>query len=50
MDDQRPGYRPDFPRSIREDLILQTHQKMGLQHAALTGTIATYMIRGPSGI
>jgi error-prone DNA polymerase len=41
-----PDIDLDFPRSIREDLILQTHQKWGWQHAALTGTIATYMIRG----
>ena len=36
----------DFPRSIREELILRTHQKWGWQHAALTGTVATYMIKG----
>jgi len=41
-----PDIDLDFPRSIREDLILRTHQKWGWQHAALTGTIATYMIRG----
>ena len=37
-----PDIDLDFPRSIREDLILRTHQKWGWQHAALTGTIATY--------
>jgi error-prone DNA polymerase len=41
-----PDIDLDFPRSIREDLILRTHQKWGWQHAALTGTIATYQIRG----
>jgi error-prone DNA polymerase len=41
-----PDIDLDFPRSIREELILRTHQKWGWQHAALTGTIVTYQIRG----
>ena len=41
-----PDIDLDFPRSIREDLILRTHEKWGWQHAALAGTIATYQIRG----
>jgi error-prone DNA polymerase len=41
-----PDIDLDFPRSIREELILRTHKKWGWQHAALTGTIATYMIKG----
>ncbi|MBN1367318.1 MAG: DNA polymerase III subunit alpha [Dehalococcoidales bacterium] len=41
-----PDIDLDFPRTIREDLILRTHQKWGWQHAALTGTIATYMVKG----
>jgi error-prone DNA polymerase len=41
-----PDIDLDFPRSIREDLILRTHQKWGWQYAALTGTIATYQVRG----
>ena len=41
-----PDIDLDFPRSIREDLILRTHQKWGWRHAALAGTIATYMIKG----
>jgi error-prone DNA polymerase len=41
-----PDIDLDFPRSIREELILRTHKKWGWQHAALTGTIATYQIRG----
>jgi error-prone DNA polymerase len=41
-----PDIDLDFPRSIRETLILRTHQKWGWEHAALTGTIVTYMIRG----
>jgi error-prone DNA polymerase len=41
-----PDIDLDFPRSIREDLILRTHQKWGWENAALTGTIATYQIKG----
>jgi len=41
-----PDIDLDFPRSIREELILRTHEKWGWQHAVLTGTIATYQIRG----
>ncbi|MDD5339236.1 MAG: OB-fold nucleic acid binding domain-containing protein, partial [Dehalococcoidales bacterium] len=41
-----PDIDLDFPRSIREELILRTHQKWGWQHAVLTGTVATYMIKG----
>jgi len=41
-----PDIDLDFPRSIREELILRTHQKWGWEHAALTGTIVTYQIKG----
>ena len=41
-----PDIDLDFPRNIRENLILKTHQKWGWDHAALTGTIATYQIKG----
>jgi error-prone DNA polymerase len=41
-----PDIDLDFPRSIREELILRTHQKWGWRHACLTGTIATYQIKG----
>lgn len=41
-----PDIDLDFPRSIREDLILRTHKKWGWERAALTGTIATYKIKG----
>ena len=41
-----PDIDLDFPRSIREELILRTHAKWGWEHAALTGTIATYQIKG----
>ncbi|MBI2859563.1 MAG: hypothetical protein HYX90_10835 [Chloroflexi bacterium] len=34
------------PAAYREDLILKTHQKWGWRHAALTGTIATYQVKG----
>jgi error-prone DNA polymerase len=36
-----PDIDLDFPRSIREDLILRTHDKWGWRRAALAGTIAT---------
>lgn len=41
-----PDIDLDFPRTIREDLILRTHRKWGWDHAALAGTIATYMVKG----
>ncbi|XUX00879.1 MAG: DNA polymerase III subunit alpha [Dehalogenimonas sp.] len=41
-----PDIDLDFPRSIREDLILRTHGKWGWRNAALAGTIATYQIKG----
>jgi error-prone DNA polymerase len=41
-----PDIDLDFPRTIREELILRTHRKWGWDHAALTGTIATYMVKG----
>jgi len=41
-----PDIDLDFPRSIREELTLRTHQKWGWEHAALTGTIATYQVKG----
>ena len=41
-----PDIDLDFPRSIREELILRTHRKWGWRYAALTGTIATYQIKG----
>jgi error-prone DNA polymerase len=41
-----PDIDLDFPRSIREELILRVHQKWGWRNAVLTGTIATYQIKG----
>jgi len=41
-----PDIDLDFPRSIREDLILRVHEKWGWERAALTGTIGTYQIKG----
>ncbi len=41
-----PDIDLDFPRNIREELILRIHRKWGWRHAALTGTIATYRING----
>ncbi len=41
-----PDIDLDFPRSIREELILRTHHKWGWDHASLTGTICTYQVKG----
>jgi error-prone DNA polymerase len=41
-----PDIDLDFPRSIREELILKTHAKWGWQYAALTGTFGTYQVKG----
>jgi error-prone DNA polymerase len=41
-----PDIDLDFPRSIREELILRTHEKWGWQYAALTGTFGTYQVKG----
>jgi len=36
----------DFPRNIREELILAVHREWGWDRAALTGMRSTYMIKG----
>lgn len=36
----------DFPREIREELILRVHKRKGPKFAALTGMISTYKVRG----
>lgn len=36
----------DFPREIREELILRVHRRKGPEFAALTGMISTYKVRG----
>ncbi|MBM3959682.1 MAG: DNA polymerase III subunit alpha [SAR202 cluster bacterium] len=41
-----PDIDLDFPRNIREELILRVHQKWGYERAVLTGMISTYKIRG----
>lgn len=41
-----PDIDLDFPRNIREELILRVHQRYGWDHAALTGMIDRYRIRG----
>ncbi|MBI4301680.1 MAG: DNA polymerase III subunit alpha, partial [Chloroflexi bacterium] len=41
-----PDVDLDFPRNIREGLIKRVHEKWGWQHAALTGMIDTYQIKG----
>jgi error-prone DNA polymerase len=44
--DRAPDIDLDFPRNIREELIKRVHSKWGWDHAALTGMISTYKIRG----
>ena len=40
-----PDIDLDFPRNIREKLIVRVHQKWGWDHAALAGMIGTYRIK-----
>jgi len=41
-----PDIDIDFPRDIREELIRRVHERWGWDHAALTGMVSTYQIRG----
>lgn len=41
-----PDIDLDFPRNIREELIKRVHEKWEWDHAALTGMISTYLIKG----
>ena len=41
-----PDIDLDFPRDIREELIKRVHEKWGWDHAALTGMIGTYKMKG----
>ena len=41
-----PDIDLDFPRNIREELILRVHRKWGWDHAALTGMISAYQMKG----
>ncbi len=41
-----PDIDLDFPRNIREELIERVHDKYGWDHAALTGMIGTYKMKG----
>ena len=41
-----PDIDLDFPRNIREQLIIKVHQKWGWDRAALTGMISTYQMKG----
>jgi error-prone DNA polymerase len=41
-----PDIDLDFPREIREELILRVHRKWGYEKAVLTGMIATYKSQG----
>ncbi len=41
-----PDIDLDFPRNIREELIKGVHEKWGWDHAALSGMISTYRLKG----
>src|SRR3954467_14930765 len=41
-----PDIDLDFPRDIREGLILRVHERYGPRHSALVGAFATYRARG----
>ena len=41
-----PDIDLDFPRNIREELIVRVHEKWGWDHSALTGMISTYKLKG----
>ena len=41
-----PDIDLDFPRNIREKLIVRVHEKWGWDHSALTGMISTYKLKG----
>ena len=41
-----PDIDLDFPRNIREELIKRVHVKWGWDHAALSGMISTYKMKG----
>ena len=41
-----PDIDLDFPREIREKLILRVHERWGYEYAVLTGMISTYRVRG----
>ncbi|MEX0761253.1 MAG: OB-fold nucleic acid binding domain-containing protein, partial [Dehalococcoidia bacterium] len=41
-----PDIDLDFPREIRERLILRVHKRWGYERAVLTGMISTYRVRG----
>ena len=41
-----PDIDLDFPRGLRDELILRVHQRFGPDHAVLAGVIATYSAKG----
>ncbi len=45
MDDP-PDIDIDFPREIREKLIIRVHEHYGWQRAVMTGAISTYRLKG----
>ena len=41
-----PDIDLDFPRNIREELIRRVHDKWGWDHAAFSGMLSTYKLKG----
>ena len=43
---QLPDIDLDFPRALRDELILRVHQRFGPDYAVLAGAVATYSVKG----
>ncbi|MCY3505058.1 MAG: DNA polymerase III subunit alpha [Chloroflexi bacterium] len=41
-----PDIDLDFPRALRDELIVRVHQHFGAEYAVLAGAIATYSLKG----
>ena len=43
---QLPDIDLDFPRALRDEIILRVHQRFGPDYAVLAGVVATYSVKG----
>ena len=43
---QLPDIDLDFPRGLRDELILRVHRRFGPDYAVLAGAVATYSVKG----
>ena len=41
-----PDIDLDFPRALRDELIVRVHQRFGPDHAVLAGAVGTYSVKG----